>query len=176
LIHPSRDQHFSHLARIYARLRKLHANWYVEFGSRSGDGWIPGRALLEPESGPFRALLERIAGRLYTEDRKIIAASFALRFGWSAGAAIAPFLLYRCVPDIDLDNIALRFNEQALFERVAILQPRAVAVRDEEFGDDPLVSILDDIPIKETGSKPLYHPVLLATIRDTLEEQARPVV
>jgi hypothetical protein len=176
LIRSSRDEQPSYLASIYIRLRTLHPNWHVEFGPRSGDGWIPGCALLNPEKGAFGALLDRIGGRLHTADRKIIAASFALRFGWSAGVAIAPFVLYRCVPDIGLNNISLRFSEQALFERVAILQARSIAVRDGEIEDDPLVTILDDIQGEEAGSKPLYHPVLLMAIRDALKEQTRPVI
>jgi hypothetical protein len=175
LSHSDRDKQFPYLARIYDRLRALHPNWYVEFGSRSGEGWIPGLALLNPEGGAFGTLLGRIAARLHTADRKIVAASFALRFGWSAGAAIAPFVLYQCVPDLSLHNIALRFSEQTFFERVAIMQARAVAVRDSE-EEDSLVTILDNIQGGKTNSKPFYHPVLLAKLRDTLSEQARPVI
>jgi hypothetical protein len=175
LNHSDRDQ-LAYLARVYDRLRALHPNWYVEFGQRSTDGWIPGPALLNPEGGAFGALLGGIAGRLHTSDRKIIAASFALRFGWSAGAAIAPFVLYRCVPDISLDNIALRFSEQTFFERVAILRARAIAVRASDSEDNPSVTIVDDIQTAETGAKRLYHPLLLAKLREGLSGQARPVI
>jgi hypothetical protein len=120
--------------------------------------------------------MDRIAARLHTTDRKIIAASFALRFGWSAGAAIAPFVLYQCVPDVSLDNIGLRFSEQTFFERVAILEARAIAVRESESEDIPLVTILDDTQSQETDSKPLHHPVLLAKLQETLSGQARPVI
>jgi hypothetical protein len=132
---------------------------------------------LNPEGGPFGDLLDRIGSRLHTIDRKITAASFALRFGWSAGVAIAPFILYRCVPDISLGNIALRFSEQTFFERVAIVQPRAIAVRESESEyDDPFVTFLDENRSEETESKPLYHPRLLATLQEALSGQTRPVV
>jgi hypothetical protein len=38
---------------------------------------------MRADDGPFTALLSRIGERLLTDDRKTIAASFALRFGWT---------------------------------------------------------------------------------------------
>jgi hypothetical protein len=50
----------------------------------------------------------------------MIVASFALRYGWSSGVAFAPYLLYQCVPTLTLDNVSFKFNDNALFERVAL--------------------------------------------------------
>jgi hypothetical protein len=121
---PSDTEEPSRIIGIYEQLRKLHPNWYVEFGKRAGGGWIPGKELQEPDIGAFNALLARIGQRLKTSDRKIIAASFALRFGWSAGAAVAPFLLHQCVPDIGLENVSLKFNDFTLFEKVSMHEAR----------------------------------------------------
>jgi hypothetical protein len=61
---------------------------------------IAGTVLRTASVGPFHALLSRIGERLQTADRRTVAASFALRYGWSAGVAIAPYLLYHDVPKL----------------------------------------------------------------------------
>jgi hypothetical protein len=53
-------------------------------------GWIDGTDLRDAGAGPFHALLRRIGDVARTTDRRTIAASFALRFGWSSAIAIAP--------------------------------------------------------------------------------------
>jgi hypothetical protein len=123
-----RTEPLSPIVHVYDKLRRLHPNWYVEFGMLSDDGWIPGQALRNPAEGLFGDLLGRIAARLKTDDRKIVAGSFALRFGWASGVAVAPFLLHQCVPDIRLDNVSLKFTEETFFERVCIREPRGVMV------------------------------------------------
>jgi hypothetical protein len=135
------------VAEMYGRLRGVHPNWYVEFGRREGDGWIPGDAFRAPVQGLFFDLLSRIGARLKTPDRGIAAAAFALGFGRSAAAAVAPFLLHGCVPDLRLDNASFRFDERTLFERVSLHAPRAVREGDA-----------------------------LAALRDTLVEETDPVV
>jgi hypothetical protein len=108
---------------IYQALRARHPKWHVEIGKPRGTGWIPGNALMTAREGPFLAFLCRIGERLQTSDRRAMAASFALRFGWSAGMAIAPYLLYHCVPKIAPDNVSFRFHENTSFERGAFASP-----------------------------------------------------
>lgn len=114
----------SALIEAYTRLRELNPRWVVEIGVPTGERWLAGRTLTEPESGPLADLLAAIGARLQTQNRKVIAASFALRFGWSSAAAIAPWLVSGCVPDVSLDNVSLRFTDGALFEQVAVHDPR----------------------------------------------------
>ena len=155
------------LVRVYEQLKKLHPKWHVEFGPREGVGWISGPGLLRPEEGPMALLLDRIADRLNTRDRKIIAASFALRFGWSAGAAIAPYLLHACVPDIGLDNISLKFSDATLFERVALRTARINPVGSQhEMTKDAIVEC----------SAPTFESELLGTLRNALRNQSGPVI
>jgi ferric iron reductase protein FhuF len=157
---PSDSIQIGRLVRIYNELRLLHPNWYVEFGSRCGDGWIPGDALRRPDIPPFDDLLTRIGHRLMATDRKVIAASFALRFGWSAGAAVAPYLLKQCVPEVALDNVSLRFSTQTFFEKLSLHDSDAIVL--DESRDH----------IAEAGP----GPALAAALRTTLVRQAEPVV
>jgi len=139
----------SPIETAYTALRALNANWSVEIGRPSGAGWIHGEALRDARRGPFNDLLVRIGERAGTTDRRTVAASFALRFGWASAMAIAPYLKHGCVPDIALDNVAFKFKESTFFERTAIYQPRG-ATGDPE--------------------------ALLRTLRHALVAQATPVV
>jgi hypothetical protein len=87
----------------------------------AGDAlWLDGHVLAEPREGALKALLERIGVELHTEQRPIVAAAFALRFGAAGSAAIRPFVITRRVPDVRLSNIALQFGEDGLPKRVLI--------------------------------------------------------
>jgi FhuF 2Fe-2S C-terminal domain len=116
----------SSIEAAFAALASLNASWHVEIGRPSGAGWIQGEELRDAERGPFHDLLVRIGERAKTADRRTIAASFALRFGWASAMAIAPYLRYDCVPDIGLDNVAFKFKESTFFERTAIYHARDV--------------------------------------------------
>ncbi|HVZ34095.1 MAG TPA: (2Fe-2S)-binding protein, partial [Polyangiaceae bacterium] len=139
------------LLAAYDRLAHLNPKWIVEFGPREGGGWVLGTALRQAEEEPFAGLLARIMERMQTRDRKVAAASFALRFGWASAVAIAPYLSDACVPDVALENVSLRFGSGVLFERVALHEPRAYA--------------------PSPG-----HDDALAALREVLMVQASPVV
>lgn len=113
------------LIGIYERLQVVNARWLVEWGPRDGGGWLSGACLRDATQGPFATLLACIQARMDTQDRKVAAASFALRFGWSSAVAFAPYLAEGFVPDVRLENVSLRFTEGALFERVSLHEPRA---------------------------------------------------
>jgi ferric iron reductase protein FhuF len=155
LIQPGR------LVRIFDELRQLHPDWYVEYGRRCGDGWIPGDALRWPHRPPFSELLSRIGQRLITSDRKVIAASFALRFGWSAGAAVAPYLLQGCVPDVGLDKVSMKFSTQTFFEKLSLHDSDAIVSENSSHALNP-------------EARP--DTSLVAALRWTLVTQADPVV
>jgi hypothetical protein len=123
------------LQALWARQPK----WAVDIGRPRSPGWIPGTALMTATEGPFQGLLCRIGEQLHTADRRTIAASFALRYGWSAGVAFAPYLLYACVPAITLGNVSFRFNEQGSFERAALHHPVGVMLSPEGVAPHPFV-------------------------------------
>ena len=163
-MNPEESQTPSPIVAIYQSLWARHPKWYVEIGQPQGPGWIPGTALLVATEGPFQALLTRIGERLQTADRRTIAASFALRYGWSSGVAMALYLLYHCVPKITLDNVSFKFNEHGAFERAALHHPEGVMLPQD--GMAPHASM-------QWLSSP---EALFAWLRTSLVQQAQPVV
>ena len=110
------------------------------------------------------SLLARIGDRLHTTDRRTIAAAFALRYGWSASMAIAPYILWHCVPTITLDNVSFKFHDNTLFERVALHCPAGVMLHQEGVAPHPLIQWLPS------------HNALLGWLRRSLVQQAQPIV
>ena len=131
---------------IYQELRTLQPAWYVEMGRPHGTGWITGTDLRMASEGPFNDLLSHIGDRLHTADRRTIAAAFALRYGWSAGMAIAPCLLGDCVPTITLDNVSFKFGANTLFERVALHHPTGVMLHPGGGAPHPLHPVAPEPP------------------------------
>lgn len=82
--------------------------------------WLDADALTNPHTGKLKLLLDAIAREVGTRQRKIIAAAFALRFGGAGAAALEAFLVSRCVPDVRLSNITVKFSDSSLVERVAL--------------------------------------------------------
>lgn len=158
------DSSRSPIAEIYDALRACNASWSVDIGRPSGPGWIAGADLRDALAGPFNELLLRIGSRQGSADRKTIAASFALRYGWASAMAIAPYLKHGCVPDISLDNISLKFKESTFFERTAIHEPRGVMTIGDPAANHPAVATVAD------------RHELLRALRSALVSQATPVV
>jgi ferric iron reductase protein FhuF len=154
----------SPISAVYQALRARQPKWHVAIGEPHGPGWILGTALMTATEGPFEALLVRIGERLQTADRRTIAASFALRYGWSAGVAFAPYLLYACVPTIALDNVSFKFTDHGSFERAALHHAVGVMLPHDGVAPHPSVQWL---------SSP---QALLAWLRTSLVHQAQPVV
>ena len=149
---------------IYAQLGALNPSWRVDVGAPSGPGWITGADLTCAASGPFHDLLVRIGDRARTTDKRTIAASFAVRYGWASAMAIAPFLEHDCVPDISLGNVSFKFRESTFFEKTAIHEPRGVMVAGDGCAAHPSMA---------TVATP---DALLRTLRTALVAQAAPVV
>jgi FhuF 2Fe-2S C-terminal domain len=149
---------------VFRALRALHPNWHVEMGHPDGRGWIAGSDLETSHAGPFHTLLAQMGERLQTSDRRTIAASFALRYGWSSGIAIAPYLLHQCVPKIGLDNVSFKFHENTAFERAALHQPEGVMLQQGGMTQHPSIQFLSS------------HQALLSYLRASLVQQAEPIV
>jgi hypothetical protein len=127
-------------------------------------GWIDGTDLRDAGAGPFLALLLRIGEVARTTDRRTIAASFALRFGWSSAIAIAPYLQSRWVPDVALDNVSFAFSAATAFERAALHAVRGVAAAGDPRAADPSIATVPD------------GDALRRALRDALVDQSTPVV
>jgi hypothetical protein len=165
------------MASVFASLEGLDPKWRVELGQpQPVDGWIAGLDLTDAGTGPFQALLTRMHERARTSDRKTIAASFALRFGWAGAVAIAPYLTHRCVPRVGLDNVSIKFRDTTLFERTAIHHSRGWRAH----AGEPQSNAPDGVPPAVTLplAATLSHRAdpLLRRLRQELDAQAAPVV
>lgn len=155
----------SPLQAAFARLRAIDSKWQIEVGEPSGDPyWLRGTDMVTACDGPFRILLERIADRLRTRDRRTVAASFALRFGWTASAAIGPVMISGCLPSVVLGNVSFRFREDTLFERTTVHELRGFAIRAADDRQHPKIQTLMDLD------------ALIQQLRWELSAQAAPVV
>ena len=86
------------------------------FGKPNGSGWIDGTALADPQNSLFQQLLQQIGATINTNNKRVIAASFALRYGWSSGAPLHYFMNHGTVMDLSLDNISLQFCRSGLYQ------------------------------------------------------------
>lgn len=155
----------SPIEKAIQSLRSINPKWQIDVGvPECAPEWIGGICFLHAEHGPFQALLGRIGERFKTGDRKTIAASFALRFGWTASSAIGPYIAHGCVPDISLENVSFRFRENTLFDRSAIHSLRGSVLPSDPNRDHPSVRSIED-PQR-----------LLQILRSELVAQASPVV
>lgn len=154
----------SPVEEAFAALRSLNASWNVAVGTPQGPGWIQGAELRNAAHGPFNDLLLRIGDRVKTADRRTVAASFALRFGWASAMAIAPYLRHDCVPDVGLDNVAFKFKESTFLERTAIDQPRGTVVAGDQRAPHASLATVAD------------REALLGRLRAGLTAQAEPIV
>lgn len=136
----------------------------VEVGRPTGSGWIGGDAFRDATSGPFNALLERIGVRSQTDDRRTIAGSFALHWGWTSSMAIAPFLRVECVPNVSLDNIAIRFSGSAFVDGMAVYEEGGTVV-----AGDPRAQRSSMRTVADDGA-------LRRALRAELAAQSAPVV
>jgi ferric iron reductase protein FhuF len=146
-------------------LKRIDPNWTIHLGDPGEKpGWLRGVDFKRSGDGPFLDLLHRIAQRLQTVDKRTVAASFALRFGWCASAAIGPYLVGNCVPDVTLPNIALKFRLDTLFEQTALLSLQCVDMGQAS----------KQAEVLDRHQKERHFP--LKVLRQQLKLQAEPVV
>ena len=155
----------SPVVAIFRELQAADPKWRVDVADPGAEvGWIRGTDFVRATEGPFNVLLRATGDRLGTHDRKTVAALFALRFGWAASVAIAPYLVHACVPDVGLDNISLKFKENTLYERSALHRPIATMLGDGQGATHPLIETVAD------------RAALRRVLRHRLYEQTKPVV
>jgi ferric iron reductase protein FhuF len=156
----------SPIEEALAEVERTIPEWRVTIGEPGNTpGWILGTDLMRGHDGPFVSLLEQIAHHLHTKDKRTVAASFALRFGWCASIAIPPYLIAGCVPNIRLSNLALKFRENTLFEGAALLSARGTVLPSRfQRVAHPHVSFEAD------------PDALLRLLRLELQQQAQPVI
>jgi len=101
-------------------LARVNPRWSLMLEQPDSATWVCGQAFHDASTGPLNDILQAIGDAMKTKNRKVIAASFALRYAWSAGAVMAPLLIYQRVPDVSLQHSYFKFSERNLFERLAV--------------------------------------------------------
>jgi hypothetical protein len=152
------------VAEAFADLATRDAGWRHAIGRPDGPGWIAGEALRDARNGPLHDLLLRIGAGLRTGDRRTIAASFAVRFGWASGVAIGPYLRHRIVPDAGLEHLAFRFSPAGAFEQAALAVPRGAVIEGDPRASHPSITTAPDAAS------------LRRVLRATLVGQSEPIV
>jgi hypothetical protein len=114
----------SPLLRAYARLRQFRPECSAVICEAVAPEWLRGCDLVQPAHGKLAALLAVLARELGSDDRKVLAAAFALRVGRVSGIAIGPYLATHCVPEVTLDDIAIKLGPTVLLEHVALRSAR----------------------------------------------------
>jgi len=103
---------------------------------RDQTDWIFAGDLGDPDAGPLKALFDRFAGGGFGSNRRAVAASLLLRYGWGAGGQIAAYLALGRT--LRLTDFALQFSASTLI--------KGVWVREAEVGGlagDPLATACD---------------------------------
>ncbi|MGH7649582.1 MAG: (2Fe-2S)-binding protein [Gemmatimonadaceae bacterium] len=154
----------SPVVAMYDTLRALDPAWGALVGRPTGAAWIAGDDFRDAAAGAFNAVLARIGARSQTDDRRTIAGSFALHFGWTSAMAIAPFLRFRCVPNVALGNVAIRFNNAAYVDGTAVYEPGGIVVAGDPRAEHPSMTTV------------AADPALLRALRDALVAQSAPMV
>jgi hypothetical protein len=149
------------LARAYRALGSVNATWSPTIGIATDEPGLDARSLTQPAAGKLHDVCLRLAREIGSQDRKLLAAAFALRFGAAASATIGPFMVIGYVPALRLHDVALSFDEHVLLERVALR-----AHRYEMFARDSLA--MAPSAARDDAS--------LAALRSALCVQAEPVV
>ena len=136
---------------------------WTAFERPAGPGWIAGDDLRDAGSGPFHDLLLRIGAVARTSDRRTIAASFAMRFGYASALAIESYLRERRVPDVALANVSFLFRPSTFFERAVPHDARGWCLAGENDAHRALIAVPTQAALRQA-------------LRATLADQAAPVV
>jgi len=123
------------------RVAPLTGMLRVEVDPADRDGWIDLAALGNPTEGPLADLAGRFMTAGFGVNRRAVAASLLLRYGWAAGPIIAAWLA--CGRVLKLSDFALKFSPSTLVEAVWMKAARIELPADRQAGRAALlVSLL----------------------------------
>jgi hypothetical protein len=128
------------LEPLRADLAPLLGMLRIETDPADRDDWIDDAALGDPETGPLADLNARFVAAGFGVNRRAVAASLMLRYGWAAGFIIAAWLARREI--VRIDRFALKFSSMTMVEAVWIRDARILPDRGEEEGRHALLESL----------------------------------
>jgi hypothetical protein len=132
----------SPLAELHAAVAPLTGALRIELNPPDRDGWVDERALCDPDTGPLADLNARFVAAGFGANRRAVAASLLLRYGWAAGFIIAAWLARGDV--VRIRRFALKFSAMTLVEALWVQDARIVAGLGEDDGHAALLASLID--------------------------------
>ena len=91
----------------------------------------------QPHEGPYAELLQALMTRSGIASRRFAAASFLLRYGWSAGAVIAPLLMDKPIPWYAAEEADLCFADNTLFQAICLNSNGFIISEEHGFSTHP---------------------------------------
>ena len=111
-------------------------------GVSEGPGWITA-AELAADRELLEEILERIERGCGVRDRPYAGTSLLRTYLWRIlTTSVATFLLERRLPDLQAENVALRFVDSGVAERLAFASPRFFALSDDPEAGHPDATVL----------------------------------
>lgn len=99
--------------------------------------WFSHADLRRPHEGLYAELLQGLMARSGIASRRFAAASFLLRYGWSAGAMLAPLLMDKPIPWYAAEEADLCFADNTLFQAICLNSDGFIVGDNEGFSAHP---------------------------------------
>ncbi len=99
--------------------------------------WLSYAEMYQPPEGLYAELLQALMTRSGIASRRFAAASFLLRYGWSAGVMIAPLLMDKPIPWYATEEADLCFADNTLFQAICLNSDGFIVSENQDFSTHP---------------------------------------
>jgi hypothetical protein len=137
----------------------------TRFGSLPAFFWLSHAEMRRPQEGLYAELLQGLMARSGIASRRFAAASFLLRYGWSAGAMIAPLLMDKPIPWYAAEEADLCFADNTLFQAICLNSDGFIVGEEHGFSTHPHCVLNYSDP-----------NAAIRLVADQLADHAKPVV
>jgi hypothetical protein len=138
-------QAVSPLAETITRLNKLSNSLYVAYGVPAEPGWHTTLSLFMPGSEGLGRMIALKQQQLRTTAPNVIGSAVLQAYQWPVmAAAAACYLLDHRVPDLDAENVWLRWTEEMNMDGIAWQNGRFTALVTDAAANHPHVTIVPD--------------------------------
>jgi ferric iron reductase protein FhuF len=129
------DERIRPIAASFERISGLNLYVDVHPDTEDGAGWIPALALIGEGADDIEG---RVRATCASDDPEVLA-SYALNgYSWPVVMAmVACLALEKRLPDIRLENVAVRFSPEGYLAAIALHSPRFAALPGDPAGDHP---------------------------------------
>jgi hypothetical protein len=116
------------LGETIARAARLDELFGARLGAPDEDGWQPMERLCA-DDGEIERLLAALERNWSVPDRRAAGSILLYEHVWNVAACpVACYALERRVPDVGLDNVSVRFDEEGTGTEMALATPRFAAL------------------------------------------------